>query len=111
MPLPDGIIDFALNFPSSTLDAPVITKFSMKTYHQVHELYGAFEQTAVNQRYFLGDVFVGGLLAQAMLLSELFEEINAIEATYYAYGGFADENLALTISDLDAVKGADATLA
>ena len=92
LPVPDGIVNYALAFPSINLDAPVIISFTTRGYETIGG-FGEFQPIKKNRAYFVGDAFNKGLLINLVIIEELLNQISSITSIYSRFGGFSDNGL------------------
>jgi hypothetical protein len=92
--LPDGngIIAFALGFPSQVLTAPAIIAFLADGYEHVPN-FGAFGTVPANRNYFGGTGIVDGLTATLVQVQQLKNQIGWLQSIYNFYGYSGDSKL------------------
>lgn len=106
--LPDGngIISFALSFPSLVLDAPAIIDFQTDGYEHVPD-FGTFAPIPTNRSYFVGTGVVSGLTASLVAVQQLRNQVLWLLSIYDYYGFSRDAKLAdaatQTQTDLEAI--------
>jgi hypothetical protein len=92
LPKPEGIIDYAIKFPSKPLTAPAVIGFETTGYERVPEIQD-FQPIVKNRRYFIGFGDDGGLTRDLVKLQQLLNQSKWIKGTYQFYGGYTDEKL------------------
>lgn len=110
-PKPENFIDYALAFPSLTLDSPTIIGFASSGYEIVPGLDKAFKKVGENRRYFIvGDsTHPGGLSGSLATIAGIKNQANDVQAAYTFYNYTGDtllaSRLATAKSDFDAIVG------
>ncbi len=104
-PSSDGIINYALQFPSLTLDAPTIISFQTTGYEHV---FGNFGDIPKNRAYFVGTGVIDGLTKYLVAVRQLLAQIGWLNSIYQFYGYSGDTNLGVIApkaqSDLGAIN-------
>lgn len=104
LPTREKIVDFAIAFPSTPLDAPVVIGMSTAGYEHVPGFPLDFDRIAANRRYFVGDGQVdGGLTADLIEIASLQNKVAWLKAIYACYGYDKDTGL----GDFGAELGTD----
>ena len=105
-PSQDGLIQYALRFPTLTLDAPVTTGFKVSGYEGVLGIgRSKFAKIVVNRDHFLGR---NGLLPAYARLNGVHDQIARLKRIYARYNYTGDSGLlayeAQVNDDLDAIE-------
>lgn len=107
-PDPSGFIDFALKFPSLTLDSPRVIGFTVAGYETVPGSGESFAKVAANRTYFGGSEVVSGLAEKLVAMTQISDQIRWIDTVYEQYGFSADTRLdearGVVAADIAAVK-------
>ncbi len=96
LPSSDGIINFALQFPSLPLDAPTIISFQTTGYEHV---FGSFGDIPKNRAYFVGTGVIDGLTKYLIAVRQLLAQIGWLSSIYQFYGYSGDSKLGTTAAD------------
>ena len=107
-PEPAGFIDFALRFPSLSLDSPVVIGFTTAGYETVPGAGDSFTKAAANRTYFGGNAAISGLTEKLVNLTQISNQINWINGVHKQYNYRGDTQLkearSIVASDIDAVN-------
>lgn len=107
-PEPSGFIDYALKFPSFTLDSPRVIGFSTAGYETVPGCGSSFDKVVLNRTYLGGDEVVGGLAEKLITMTQISDQIRWLEGIYSQYDYRADtvllENRTVVAADIAAVQ-------
>ncbi|MFZ6183800.1 jacalin-like lectin [Nannocystis pusilla] len=93
LPTPKTMIQYAIDFPSLAVTAPVVLGYEYDGYEHLPEITTSFEPIAKNRRYFIGDKAVGGLTAKEAQVQGLDNQLLWLQETYKFYGGYVDPNV------------------
>jgi hypothetical protein len=108
LPTPADFINYAIKFPSITLDAPVVINVGYDGYESVRGSGAGFDQVVVNRRYFTGDSFAGGLNQDLYQIQQCENQITQITKLYQFYGFHSDsvleENATTAKDDITAIQ-------
>lgn len=108
LPMPSNFVDYAVKFPSISLDAPVVTAIAGTGYESVPDAGNAFDKVASNRTYFTGGGIDGGLTASLKTIIQSLNQMNWIAEIYAFYGGYSDPTLTTNTTtantDITAIK-------
>jgi hypothetical protein len=91
-PSSDNIVDYAIKFPSISLDTQHLIDFTVTRYENVPGL-SAMSALADSRTHFIGDGTGAGLAGKLVQLVTLRNTIASLLKVYQAHGGFSDEKL------------------
>lgn len=89
-PAQDKLVEFALAFPSLTLDSPVTTGFATEGYERVPQFGSGFKKVVANRRHFLGSA---GVLSKLARLYALQHQVAWLRRIYTRYNFAGDAGL------------------
>jgi len=101
LPTIERMIEYAIDFPSLDLDAPVVIEFSTAGYEHVPGCTD-FGQIVTNRNYFLGAGPSGGLAGSLVHIASLQNQTAWIRQIYSCYGYTGDAELDAFAASLDA---------
>lgn len=102
------MIDFAIKFPKTEPDSPVVVSFTTMPYESVPSFKLDFKAVTANRRYFVGSNLSGGLTASLLEIISLLNKIDWLKRIYECYGYEGDAKLDELAdeagADLDAIR-------
>lgn len=102
LPMPADFIDYAVKFPSLTLDAPVLVGLSSSGYESVPGVGSAFAKVAANRLYFNGDSVVGGVTGSLVSIVQISNQMAWVSKIYAFYANYRDAKLEADKTTVDA---------
>lgn len=103
MPVQDEIIEFAIGFPSTPLDSPVVIDISTAGYEKLPDFPLNFKPIVRNRRYFVGGGIVDGLTVPLVKIVSLQDTVDLVRRIYDRYGHGGEAGL----GDFDDALAAD----
>lgn len=108
LPKRSEMIDFAIRFPKTKPDSPVVVSFTTTPYENVPGFKLDFKPISANRRYFVGNNLSGGLTASLLDVVSLLNKIDWLKRIYECYGYEGDTKLdelaEQAEADLDAIR-------
>jgi hypothetical protein len=108
LPNRKDMIDFAIKFPKTEPDSPVVISFTTTPYEKVPSFPLDFTAIAANRSYFVGGSLSGGLTASLLELVSLLNKIDWLKGIYECYGYEGDTKLdelaGQAEAELDAIR-------
>ena len=93
LPNRKDMIDFAIKFPKTAPDSPVVISFTTTPYENIPKFPLDFTPISANRSYFVGGNLSGGLTASLLEVVSLLNKIDWLRGIYDCYGYEGDTKL------------------